>query len=179
MKIALDVDGVIADVIQSWLNYNNSIRQKITKREISDWDFWKKFKINRYDFYAELSSCWKDWSSIPPTEENLSITTKSLSELGQVDIVTARERSTDSFVKNWLVYHDISFDNYVSVIDGPMKSDLDYDVFIDDSPLNAMKIIQQNKKIILYSQPWNMNISENNIPRITNLSEAIEKIKLY
>ena len=178
MKIALDVDGVIADVIQSWLNYNNSIRQKITKREISDWDFWKKFKINRYDFYAELSSCWKDWSSIPSTEENLSITTKSLSELGQVDIVTARERSTDSFVKNWLVYHDISFDNYVSVIDGPMKSDLDYDIFIDDSPLNALKIIQQKKKVILYSQPWNQYILEDQIYRVSSLSEAIKQINL-
>jgi len=178
MKIALDVDGVIADVIQSWLNYNNSIRQKITKREISDWDFWKKFKINRYDFYAELSSCWKDWSSIPPTEENLSITTKSLSELGQVDIVTARERSTDSFVKNWLVYHDISFDNYVSVIDVPMKSDLDYDIFIDDSPLNALKIIQQKKKVILYSQPWNQYILEDQIYRVSSLSEAIKQINL-
>jgi len=178
MKIALDVDGVIADVIQSWLNYNNSIRQKITKREVSDWDFWKKFKINRYDFYAELSSCWKNWSSIPPTEENLSITTKNLSELGQVDIVTARERSTDSFVKNWLSHFDISYDHYVSVIDGPMKADLDYDVFIDDSPLNALKIIQQKKKIILYSQPWNQYILEDQIYRVSNLSEAIKQINL-
>ncbi len=144
MKIALDVDGVLADVIQSWLNYSNSIRDKISIHEITDWDFWKKHKINRYDFYAELSSCWKNWKEIPPTEENLSLVTKNLSELGTVDIVTARERSTDSFVKNWLEYHDVSYDNYVSVIDGPMKADLDYDVFIDDSPLNALKIIQQN-----------------------------------
>lgn len=178
MKIALDVDGVIADVIQSWLNYNNSIRQKIIKHEISDWDFWKKFEINRYDFYAELSSCWKNWLSIPPTEKNLSITTKNLSKLGQVDIVTARERSTDSFVKNWLVHHNISYDNYVSVIDGPMKSDLDYDVFIDDSPLNALKIFQEKKKIILYSQPWNQHISEDKIHRVSNLSEAIKQINL-
>jgi hypothetical protein len=176
MKIALDVDGVLADVIQSWLNYNNSIRQEISKQEISDWDFWKKFKINRYDFYAELSSCWKNWMSVPPTETNLSLTTKNLSKIGQVDIVTARERSTDSFVKNWLNHYDISYDNYVSVIDGPMKADLDYDVFIDDSPLNALKIIQQKKKIILYSQPWNQHILEDQIHRVSNLSEAIEEI---
>ena len=176
MKIALDVDGVLADVIQSWLNYSNSIRDKISKHEITDWDFWKKHQINRYDFYAELSSCWKNWKEIPPTEDNLSLVTKNLSELGNVDIVTARERSTDSFVKNWLEYHDVSYDNYVSVIDGPMKADLDYDVFIDDSPLNALKIIQQNKKIILYSQPWNQHISEKEVFRISNLSEAIEKL---
>ena len=57
-----------------------------------------------------------------------------------------------------------------------MKADLDYDVFIDDSPLNALKIIQQNKKIILYSQPWNQHISEKEVFRISNLSEAIEKL---
>lgn len=177
MKIALDVDGVLADVIQSWLNYNNQIRSKISKHEITDWDFWKKFQIDRYDFYAELNSCWKNWNSIPPTEENLSYITKDLSTLGQVDIVTARERSTDSFVKNWLNHYDISYDNYVSVIDGPMKADLDYDVFIDDSPLNALKFLQHNKKIFLYSQPWNQHISNNQIHRISNLSEAVKAIQ--
>ena len=177
MKIALDVDGVLADVIQSWLNYSNSIRDKISKHEITDWDFWKKHQINRYDFYAELSSCWKNWKEIPATENNLSLVTKNLSELGNVDIVTAREHSTDSFVKNWLEYYDVSYDNYVSVIDGPMKADLDYDVFIDDSPLNALKIIQQNKKIILYSQPWNQNITDKHIYRVSNLFEAVDKIK--
>jgi hypothetical protein len=178
MKIALDVDGVLADVIKSWLNYSNTIRPKISKNEITDWDFWKKFEINRYDFYAELSSCWKNWNSIPTTEENLSSVTKNLSNIGQVDIVTARERSTDSFVKNWLEYYDVSYDNYVSVIDGPMKADLDYDVFIDDSPLNASNFLKQNKNVILYSQPWNRNVSDNRIHRISNLSEVVEKINL-
>jgi len=176
MKIALDVDGVLADVIQSWLNYSNSIRDKILKHEITDWDFWNKHQINRYDFYGELSSCWKNWKEIPPTEDNLSLVTKNLSELGNVDIVTAREHSTNSFVKNWLEFHDVSYDNYVSVIDGPMKADLDYDVFIDDSPLNAIKFLEHNKKVILYSQPWNQHISNNGLFRISNLSESIEII---
>ena len=161
MKIALDVDGVLADVIVSWLNYSNSIRPSISKNQVTDWEF------------------WKNWQSIPTTQENLSDITKNLSILGQVDIVTARERSTDSFVKNWLNYHDISYDNYISVIDGPMKADLDYDVFIDDSPLNAIKFLENHKKVILYSQPWNQHISNDKLFRISNLSEAIEKIKLY
>ncbi|MDH5430787.1 MAG: hypothetical protein OEW78_02770 [Nitrosopumilus sp.] len=178
MKIALDVDGVLADVIISWMNYSNSIRQKITKNQITNWEFWKEFQINPFDFYAELSLCWKNWMSIPTTEKNLSSITKSLSSIGQVDVVTARERSTDSFVKSWLDHHDISYNNYVSVIDGPMKAELDYDVFIDDSPLNVEKFLTNNKKVILYSQPWNEHVSDDQIIRVSNLSEAIEKIKL-
>jgi uncharacterized protein len=179
MKIALDVDGVLADVIVSWINHNNSIRPNISKNQVTDWEFWKKFDINPFDFYLELSSCWKNWESIPTTQENLSNITKNLSTLGQIDIVTARERSTDSFVKKWLDYHDISYNNYVPVIDGPMKADLDYDVFIDDSPLNAKKFLENNKKVILYSQPWNQHISNHKLFRISNLSEAIKKIKSY
>jgi len=178
LKIALDVDGVLADVIESWLIYNNKIRPIISKDDITNWDFWKKFKINRYDFYEELTSCWKNWNSIHPTEDNLSIVTQNLSNFGQVDIVTARELSTDSFVKNWLKLHDITYQNYVSVIDGPMKADLDYDVFIDDSPLNTIKFLKRKKNVFLYSQPWNRHISDQNIQRISTLSEAVEKLKL-
>jgi len=178
LKIALDVDGVLADVIESWLIYSNKIRDNISKDEITNWDFWKKFKINRYDFYEELSTCWKNWNAIPPTEENLSVITKNLSNFGQVDIVTARELSTDSFVKNWLKHHDITYHNYVSVIDGPMKADLDYDVFIDDSPLNAIKFLERKKNVFLYSQPWNQHISDPMVQRIFTLSEAVEKLKL-
>ena len=59
-----------------------------------------------------------------------------------------------------------------------MKADLDYDVFIDDSPLNAIKFLENNKKMILYSQPWNQHICNDKLFRISNLSEAIEIIKL-
>ena len=34
MKIALDVDGVLADVIVSWINYSNSIRSHISNHEL-------------------------------------------------------------------------------------------------------------------------------------------------
>ena len=78
MKIALDVDGVLADVIISWLNYSNSIRPEIAKHQITSWEFWNEFNIDRYDFYTELSSCWKNWSLIPTTEKNLSSITNPL-----------------------------------------------------------------------------------------------------
>lgn len=176
MKIALDVDGVLADVIESWLIFNNKKRTQILKEDIKNWDFWKEFEINQYDFYDELSSCWKNWTSIPPTENNLSFTSKSLCDLGRVDIVTAREKSTDIFVKNWLKFNGIQYENYVSVIDGPMKADLNYDIFIDDSPLNAMRFLKNGKTVFLYSQPWNQHISNKNITRILKLSEVIDQL---
>ena len=173
MKIALDVDGVLADVIESWLSYNNTIRPTILKSNISEWDFWKNHGINKFDFYAELSTCWKSWKNIPPTEKNIASAVIKLSNLGTVDIVTAREESTHDDVKNWLRLHQINFKNYVGVLEGIEKSQLDYDVFIDDSPLNAKSMLEKGKSVILYSQPWNESFDDIRATRINELQNAV------
>ena len=176
MRLALDMDGVLADVIESWLLYSNKIRRPLCKQDITEWDFWKRYGIDRFDFYGELSLCWNDWKSIPPTEQGLSRHTKELSRVASVDIVTAREKATDPFVKEWLEFHRISYENYVSVLDGPMKADLDYDVFIDDSPENVSKFVQNGKRVFLYTQPWNTHLADSRLCRISSLAAAAKSL---
>jgi len=172
LKIALDVDGVLADVMHAWLSYNNRIRSTITKSEISEWDFWKRYDINKFDFYEELSMCWKSWETVPPTENNISLASKELSKLGTVDIVTAREDSTHDNVKNWLKMHNVTFRNYIGVVEGTKKATLDYDIFIDDSPINAQSILAAGKSVILYNQPWNLGFPDVRARRIFKLKDA-------
>ena len=173
----MDVDGVLADVIHSWLSYNNKIRAVILKSDISEWDFWKKYNIDKFDFYKELSTCWKSWKDIPPTEKKISYASNDLSKVGTVDIVTAREESTHTDVKNWLNMHGIVFKNYVGVVEGTEKAKLDYDVFIDDSPINAESMLAQGKSVILYDQPWNVTFSDPRAKRIYELKKAIDVIE--
>ena len=177
MKIALDVDGVLADVIHAWLSYNNGIRSAISKSDMSEWDFWKKYDINKFDFYAELSMCWKSWETIPPTESDISHASKELSKVGTVDIVTAREDSTHEDVKSWLKMHNVSFKNYIGVKEGPDKAKLDYDVFIDDSPINAKHMLATGKPVIIYNQPWNLDFYDTRAKRINELTSAAKIIK--
>jgi len=172
LKIGLDVDGVLADVITSWISYNNKIRSEIRKSEISEWDFWKNHNINKFDFYDELSTCWKSWENIPPTEIDIASSISQLSKLGTVDIVTARDESTHNYVKKWLYLHKIKYKNYVGVIEGVEKSRLDYDIFIDDSPLNAKSMLDAGKPVIVYTQPWNMSFKDNRAKRISELKNA-------
>ncbi len=176
MRIALDVDGVLADVIHAWLLYNNKVRTTILKSEISEWDFWKKYNINKFDFYEELSLCWKSWRDIPPTETNISYASKELSKMGIVDIVTAREESTHDDVKNWLKMHDVVFKNYVGVSEGTEKAKLDYDIFIDDSPINAKSMLVRDRSVILYNQPWNLDFDDPRVKRIYELEGAVDII---
>lgn len=177
LKIGLDVDGVLADVVHTWLDYNNKIRKTISKEEISEWDFWERYQIDKYDFYKELSLCWQTWHKIPSTEENLSTTTSALSHVGEVDIVTAREESTHTYVKSWLSSQKITYKNYVGVLEGLEKTKLDYDIFIDDSPINAKSMLNAGKTVILYTQPWNLNFNDTRVKRIYTLKDAISIIK--
>lgn len=177
LKIGLDVDGVLADVIHTWLSFNNKKRNVITKEEISEWNFWEQYKINRFEFYKELSLCWQTWYDIPSTEENLSSTTTILSNLGEVDIVTAREESTHTYVKHWLSSQKIIYKNYIGVLEGLEKTKLDYDVFIDDSPINAKSMLDAGKLVILYTQPWNQRFNDPRAKRIFQLKDAIPIIK--
>jgi len=58
------------------------------------------------------------------------------------------------------------------------KFDLDYDIFIDDSPDNALEISKNNKICLLYNQPWNRDVLETqNIRRVYNLYHAIDVIR--
>ena len=177
MKIALDVDGVLADVIHVWLSYNNKFRTTISKSDISEWDFWKKYSIDKFDFYEELSMCWKSWKTIPPTESDISYASRELSKVGTVDIVTARDNSTHKDVKNWLKMHNITFKNYVGVIEGTEKAKLDYDIFIDDSPINAKHMLATGKPVIIYDQPWNLGFYDSRAKRIKELKNAVNIIK--
>jgi uncharacterized HAD superfamily protein len=177
LKIGLDVDGVLADVIHTWLDYNNKIRRTISKEEISEWDFWERYQIDKYDFYKELSLCWQTWYKIPSTEVNLSTTISALSNIGEVDIVTAREESTHTYVKSWLSYQKITYKNYVGVLEGLEKTKLDYDIFIDDSPINAKSMLDAGKSVILYTQPWNLSFNDPRAKRIFQLKDAIPIIK--
>ncbi len=177
LKIGLDVDGVLADVIQAWLSYNNKMRSNILKSEISEWDFWKKLHIDKFDFYRELSLCWQSWEDIPTTENTLFTVTAELAKLGKVDIVTAREESTHIHVKRWLKSKKIFYTNYVVVLEGTEKTKLDYDIFIDDSPINAKSMLDAGKSVIIYTQPWNLSFDDSRVKRIYQLKDAVPIIK--
>lgn len=182
-KIALDVDGVLADVMTAWLDLTNKGRlAPLSISDMDSWDFWLRHGIKRRDFFRQLDSCWRSWESIPPTEPDLASATRLLSDVGDtVDIVTARSPDTNKHVKSWLKRQGILYTRYVSVPAGWMKSELDYDVFIDDSPVNAEHFIKKGQKMVMYNQPWNASgadYSTKQLVRVSSLKQAVDAIRL-
>jgi len=177
MKIALDVDGVLADIIFVWLDeYNKKHKTSITTVDIMRWDFWKELGYDKYRFYEELSNCWSRWINIPPMEQDIANVVEKLHSVGFIDIVTARDEASTKYVKQWLKHNKIKYNDYVAVARGRDKAELDYDIFIDDSPVNVITIVSKGKNVLLYDQPWNRSVTDSKIVRIKKLEEAVNVI---
>lgn len=177
MKIALDVDGVLADIIVVWIQeYNKKHGKSISKETIKDWDFWKELGVDKYDFYFQLSNCWSKWQAVPTMEQGIANAVEKLHSIGTVDIVTARDKPSTPYVLKWLEHNRIKYNDYVAVPDGRDKANLDYDMFIDDSPHNALRIASKGRKVLLYDQPWNKSVNNTRVVRIKKLGEAIDVI---
>jgi 5'(3')-deoxyribonucleotidase len=179
LKIALDVDSVLADVIVTWLKVYQQLHSKhLKKADVNTWDFWKRLNLSRQQFEDIFTEAWNKWEQIPPTEEDLAGKVEKLRALGIVDIVTGRSRETIPYVKEWLNQHNIGYEKFVRVPLNSFKGHLAYEVFIDDSPHNVIDAAGKNRYSILYDQPWNQDVSLHpNIFRVRNLSEAVQVIK--
>lgn len=179
IRIALDLDGVLADSIRLWLKlWNKRTGQNLIYEEIVEWDFWRSLGLSEGEFMRLLNEVWRMWKMIPPTEPNIGDEITKLNSLGKIDIVTARPRGTEKYVLKWLEMHKIQYSEYIWVRSGKIKPKLGYDVFIDDSPLIVNGCTFYRKRLLLYDRPWNRGIEDNlYVRRIKSLSEAYRILK--
>ena len=57
MKIAIDLDGVLADASKIWMRLlNERFDIKVDKSNVDQWDFWKKIGISKKAFEENLWS---------------------------------------------------------------------------------------------------------------------------
>src|SRR5436309_8514037 len=150
MKISIDVEGTLADPSTPWVNrYNSLYGTNLSVKDINEWNFENsKFGISWKTFIDQMTDLWKnDWKSIPPTESNLPEMVDELGKKYQIHIVTARKIS-EKEIRSWLDLQVIIYDNFLAVgytDHSSRKSEIDFDVFIDDSTKLASEITEKKK----------------------------------
>ncbi len=158
MRIAVDLDGVLADTMVIVCEIlNKRLFKNLTLESFVRWRAWEIAGITREEFFNALDEAWFSWQTLPPTEENLAATVGRLTEFGTVDIVTGRSRATVPHANSWLEEHKIPFDSFVRTNNSTTaKLTLDYDVYIDDSAeLMALLAARLHGSGVLYLRPWN------------------------
>ena len=174
MKIAVDLDGVLAETMTAWCEKaNEELGTRLKLDDIDSWASWMKLGVTKDQFYRLLDSAWDDWENVPPTEKGLAGKVARIQSLGTVDIVTGRSRRTVESARNWLQQHRIPFERFVRVPGVRDKVYLDYDVYVDDAP-DLMPLISRNpvKHGILYERPWNRDMHD--MPRIFKVGKWVE-----
>ncbi len=135
MRIAVDLDGVLAETMEAWCKRANEfLGTSFTLADLDTWAAWRKLGISREQFFQFLDEAWDDWENIPPTEPRLAEKVRKISRSGQIDVVTGRSKENVNAAENWLAEHKILYERFIRVPGWKDKIFLNYDVYIDDAP---------------------------------------------
>jgi uncharacterized HAD superfamily protein len=155
LKIAIDVDGVLADIHTAIFKYLNL---PYTYRDIKRWDFFNDFDgldtLKFWDVYRHLWSYRYDM--IPLTDIEAPTVLSKIVRNHRVDVVTCRDMDLMKGTCIWLALKRIPYEDFIILPRDGDKTRLDkYDFFVDDNPA----MVKDRKRLILFSRPWNRIVS--------------------
>ena len=185
LKIAVDLDGVLAETMDAWCKKANEEFGKSLKLEdLNTWASWAVVGISKNDFYRILDEVWDSWKEIPPTEMSIAEKVAKIESAGSVDIVTGRSKRTVEAARSWLANHGVRYRRFVRVLGWRDKVFLNYDVYIDDAP-ELMPLVSRSPTAwgILYDRPWNRDVVE--MPKVhkakswSEVPALLEKIQAH
>ena len=154
MKIAVDVDGVLADIHTPVFR---ELGLPYTWKDVKAWDFYNKMKgLNKEKYMEAYRKVWKQkWHDIQLIDPEAPAVLKDLFKRHRIDIVTSREKDLEPPTVLWLVWKRIPFVDIVLVPPGADKTELEfYDLFVDDNP----EMAKDRERVILFDRPWNSGV---------------------
>lgn len=161
LQIAIDLDGVLAEqVIPVLQKLKQEMNIDVNKYMITDWEY----PIGGTNIKIEIEKAERqeDFVKKMPLIEGAADATRMMSEKFQIVIATSREVITDDWNRDWLVSHGIKYDTFINTHSTGKKLD-GIDILVDDYVGNIKTFIngdKENRRAILFAQPWNQNIRE-------------------
>jgi uncharacterized protein len=166
LKIAVDLDGVLAESMTVWCELaNKEYGTSFKMEDLDSWSWWRKSPVSKDDFYRILDESWDDWEKIPPTEPDIARKVARIESFGDLDVVTGRSKRTVDAARDWVDSQKVRYRNFVRVLGWRDKILLDYDVYIDDAP-DLMPLVSRSPtaRAVLYDRPWNRNVPD--LPKV-------------
>jgi len=186
MKIAVDVDGVIFDLIGVFLNvFNRTYNSVYKKSDITQWEFYRDWGISESQVYKIFYQIYNNKFSIPLINEKIPDYLRIINKNHHVDILSARNHNFKSQLIQTLQKYNIikgqSYEHIVLVNEKPydLKLKFEYNLYIDDNP-NLVGPIKKKKytTLFLFDQHWNKDsICNKNIIRINHWREILAEMK--
>ncbi|WP_278381758.1 5' nucleotidase, NT5C type [Clostridium tyrobutyricum] len=183
-NICIDIDGTITDPYYWIPSANAYFHKNIKPEEVTEYPIDKTMGISEEEyikFYNENKFEIHDKEEIRKDAGDIIC---KLYNTSNIYFVTARYKELEILTYNYLNRHNIPYDG-VYLLGSPHKVDiaekLNCDVFIEDSPQNALQLSQSGFKVILLDTNYNRQVSDENITRVFNWNGVygiIEKMLL-
>lgn len=188
MKIGLDFDDVIVNFFDNLLNWHNKNYNRSDKiehfKEFSwspVWGVSREEAIKRVDIFHETHNV----KEVMPLEDAIS-SLKELAEENELIIITGRPVRFKHRVEEWLthhlgkkleVIHAGEFHKNQAASKAEICKEKNIPVLLEDAPQTAIDCANFGIKVILFDNPWNQNVSHENITRVKSWKEAMIAIR--
>jgi 5'(3')-deoxyribonucleotidase len=156
LKIAVDIDGVLADQVSAvLLEIEKTYGRKYCKSDINraHWSF------EGIEIWSEIGRLLADPEYVMrvPLIDGSQKAIKQLCER-DVIVVTARRPNTEEATRRWLREHFPCLTQYYHARTGT-KHNIPSDVLIDDLDMNIVEFVRSNpdRRGILFQHPWSLN----------------------
>lgn len=187
MKIGIDIDEIITEFVKGYLDlYNKKYDGNIKFENIFIYSLWeplgisKKEAIELADEYY-FSEFFDKIGLVQGAEEGI----KKLNLNYELVFITSRpphiKEKTKLFLKKLFLDFDLNIFHSKGVVEiAKTKSEIckeqGISIFIEDDLRFALDCADKGIKVILLDKPWNQGIEHENMIRVYNWNEILEKI---
>lgn len=149
MRIALDVDGTLADTWGAVIDRTDVFDEEPADCWEEDRDLWDQY------LHHSQNAWHNHWHEIDRNELFTMTATNMIVEWGHdLDVVTARS-GVEEQMQRWLDEHRVAYDEFIVETE---KHELDYDVHIDDS-VSLPRNVTDNRIVMMPVRNYNMHVA--------------------
>jgi len=186
MKIGIDVDNVVVDLNKGFIDFYNSNFDK----NISMDDFKEHYYLSDL-FGISRDEEWDLWNSYHNSElfdemsfvEGVKAAIDFLKAKHELFFITARHLSWKDKTDKLFEKHfgDVNLIFSGDVYGGRQKDEICEEngikILVEDHPTHSLDYAKKGIKILLFDRPWNKKVEHENIIRVKNWEEILERIK--
>ena len=185
MRIAVDIDGVLLDLVITFCEiFNERYNTHYRKEDVSNWEFFNDWNITEEEAFEIFFQIYENTMDVPFIDKDASEYMRKLNINHDVYILSARTSQYKSQIIEKLNNHNVKlgvhYNELILVHHKPydQKQNYKFDVYIDDNPHLAETIEKtKGRYLLLYDQPWNQDfVCKNNIIRVHNWKEVYDTI---
>lgn len=196
MNIALDIDEVLAELLEAFIQYHNSTYgTDATKKDFFSYNYWEVLGGTKEDMIKKVIEFYDTsyFQEIKPVSGAQEVTSR-LAQQHQLTVITARQTIITAETEKWLdryfpqCFSSINFTNqWCSKGKARLKSSVgvekDIELMVEDSLMHAYDCAAAGITVLLMDMDygWNQTTERlpSNITRVHSWEQIEEEIERY